>query len=265
MATRVNASKLGKIKDPKAEGFKATASKPETAKDESWKDEIRGYYQNSADQSVKSSNEQYDRAISQSNNAALARGMGRSSYALATGAGLENKKAEAANQIRTNAENEANMAILNQQNVRDQMDFQKEQAAQQQQNWQAQFDNTVQQQQQAQANWQAQFDANQQQQAWQNQFQQNQWNWQVSQANAAAASSGGGRGGYTSNPGSTSNPDTGTKSWYELLFGDTSAKQEANPVASVANRIGNAALNTFGGFSGLDTETYRKTGKKVYG
>ena len=159
---------IGNVIDGKQQGYK---------KDDAWKQQIYDYYRNSANQSVKESDKQYGQAIANSENAALARGMGRSSYALATSANLENQKTQAANQIRTNAENEANMAILNQQNVVDQLAFQQAQAAQEQ------------------ANWQAQFDANQAQQAWQNQFQQAQFNWQQQQAAAANAAASGGYSG----------------------------------------------------------------------
>ena len=162
------------------------------AVDESWKNDIRNYYRNSANQNVDDSDKQYMKALSQSDNAMLARGMQRSSYGAATNANLRKSMADAANKIRTNAENEANMAILNYQQQKDALDWQKEQAAQQQANWQAQFN-----------------------------FQKEQWQWQKDQAAAAAAaaaSSGGGYGGYNGYDAGNGNDEP---TWYDLISEDT--------------------------------------------
>ena len=226
-----NKSKLTETLDGKKIGYqeqnaksKENATTPAASataaeRDDSWKEDLRAAYDTSARRQIEESDKAYNQAKANADRQALSRGMQRSSYNNATLANLDSDKVRAQNVIRENTDAAYNQAVLNQQNVKDQLDWQKEQAAQSQSNWQAQFDyqqqqdaqsqanwqaqfeNTVQQQQQSQANWQAQFDATQQQQAWQNQFQQTQWDWQVAQANAANAAASAGSPG-SNNPGS---------------------------------------------------------------
>ena len=175
-----------KIND--AAGNGNTGIQKETAKDDSWKEQLRSAYDTSARRQIEASDRSYDQAISNADRQALSRGMQRSSYNNATLAKLDSDKTKAQNDIRENTEAAYNQAVLQQQNVQDQLDFQREQAAQSQSNWQAQFDAGRQDAAQSQANWQAQFENTQQQQAqqqanWQAQFENTQQQQAQSQAN----------------------------------------------------------------------------------
>lgn len=188
-----------KINDPiagnKHDGYKPTGGKK---RDDSWKDDLRSAYDTMAANQIKASDEAYAQAKSSADRQAQSRGMGRSSYNNATLANLDAKGVEAQNEIRANVDAAYQQAVLNQQNVYDQLDlqqsqldFQQQQAAQQQANWQAQFGYQQQQDALAQQNWQSQFAYQQQQdqlaqQNWQAQFgyqqqqdQQAQQNWQA--------------------------------------------------------------------------------------
>lgn len=119
---------------------------------------------------IKESNKSYDKAISQNDNAMLARGMGRSSYANQTRANLYDDKLNAENNIRSAwiADYQSRIGELEQQEKEEE--------------WrQKEFDYKVSQDEQTQQNWQTQFDYQSERDKISDAFQEKQWQAQQDQ------------------------------------------------------------------------------------
>ena len=89
--------------------------------------ELYNAYMNAAKKQVKQSDKSYDQAISQTMRRAIASGMGRSSYNIATQANLENDKLTAANQIKSDANDAFIQAWLAYKQQQEQIDLQNRQ------------------------------------------------------------------------------------------------------------------------------------------
>ena len=146
-------------------------------------------YNTTYNSKIRDSDRAYDRNISEADNAALARGMGRSSYALQTRANIGQEKINAQNNI-----NSEKIAAY-QQALNNLEDKEREQA-----NWEAQFGLT-----QDQFAYQKERDKIADEQ-WQKQYDEGirQFNAQLNATTGGSGRSGGG-GGYYYNP----KPDTG--------------------------------------------------------
>ena len=169
-------------------------------------------YDTTYNSKIRDSDRAYDRNISQADNAAQARGMGRSSYALQTRANIGQEKINAQNNINSEKIAAFQQALNNLQ-----------QWMQEQDNWQKNYDLTLQ-----------QFDYQKEQDKLANEWKQKEFDESVrqfnAQLNAAGGSGGGGGGGYSRggyNPPSTPPASTpgnllgglDVGSWIQNLFG----------------------------------------------